>query len=394
MSIADHDLIQLTDDDKKNYISLEATGCVVFRQVSFQGRPHTSPPPPPDFPPTFNPRPASAEVEPPTEDPSSIPLSLTEEASVTASLYHWQHHITISSFHSSPSNQAELSKAQPLMELLDAATGKPLPEDAIQRVLFIANTAHVYNIPPRPSNQGHVAANWTADPARHIFTARLRVLETSFPSSDATADADELKIDVVLEDPKTGALFAASPYTSAAAVESVLDSSRFFAVTVRDPQGRKAVLGIGYEDRSDAFDFGVALQEARRGLGWESAPGARGGAGAGAASSAAGGGDKTLQEAEKKDYSLKEGQTITVNIGSTGIGRRRAQQQQESGGDDAGSASLQSFALPPPPGPSGGGFSLPPPPASSSSSAADERRRKRQSAQDLGFDDGKFGEFA
>jgi hypothetical protein len=303
------------------------------------------------------------------------------------------------------------------MELLDPATGKPLPEDAIQRVLFIANTAHVYNIPPRPSNQGHVAANWTADPARHIFTARLRILETSFSSSSSsstsTSDAnatDELKVDVVLEDPKTGALFAAAPYTSPASVESVLDSSRFFAVTVKDPQGRKAVLGVGYEDRSDAFDFGVALQEARRGLGWESAPGARGGAGAGFALSGgggggaggagvgAGGGDKTLQEAEKKDWSLKEGQTITVNIGSTGIGRRRAQQQQqqqqESSGSDSGSASLQSFALPPPPGPSGGGFSLPPPPASSSSSAADERRRKRQSAQDLGFDDGKFGEFA
>lgn len=303
------------------------------------------------------------------------------------------------------------------MELLDPATGKPLPEDAIQRILFIANTAHVYNIPPRPSNQGHVAASWTADSKRHIFTARLRVLETSLPSPlpydsttaesgaatnslDATGPEDELKVDVVLEDPKTGALFAAAPYTSPSIVESVLDSSRFFAVTVRDPQGRKAVLGLGFEERSDSFDFGVALQEARRGLGWEGS--AASGAGAGGTSSfslsgsGAGKAGAGKEVEETKDYSLKEGQTITVNIGSTGIGRRRA--QQSSTGDDgsaASGASLQSFALPPPPGPgaSSGGFSLPPPPASSSS-AADDRRRKRQSAQDLGFDDGKFGEFA
>lgn len=266
------------------------------------------------------------------------------------------------------------------MELTDPATGQPLPDDAIQRILFLAPTAHIYNIPPRPSAQGHMAAAWTADPSRQIFTARLRVLETSVPPAGGKDDGgkDEIKVDVVMEDAKTGALFAAAPYTSPGAVEPVLDSSRFFAVTVRDPQGRKAILGIGFEDRSDAFDFGVALQEARRGLGWEGAAPASSSASAAAKSS------------EPKDYSLKEGQTITVNIGSTGIGRRRPTASSE---DNSGS-NLQSFALPPPPGASGGGFSLPPPPSSGTTSAADERRRKRQSAQDLGFDDGKFGEFA
>ena len=272
------------------------------------------------------------------------------------------------------------------MELTDPATGKPLPDDAIQRILFLAPTAHVYNIPPRPSAQGHLAAAWTAEPQRQIFTARLRVLETSTPpptTSSASADGgkDEIKVDVVLEDAKTGALFAAAPYTSPTSVEPVLDSSRFFAVTVRDPQGRKAVLGVGFEDRSDAFDFGVALQEARRGLGWE---------GPAPLASSSSSSSTSKPAAEPKDYSLKEGQTITVNIGSTGIGRRRPAQAVE----ETSSGNLQSFALPPPPGGGGGGFSLPPPPSGGSSSAADERRRKRQSAQDLGFDDGKFGEFA
>lgn len=245
------------------------------------------------------------------------------------------------------------------MSLLDPTTGSELPADAIQRILFIANTAHVYNIPPRPTTKGHIAASWTGEPARHIFTARIRVLET--------ATDDILKVDVILEDPKTGALFAAAPYEKDDTVEPVLDSSRFFAVTVRDPQGRKAILGVGFEERETAFDFGVALQEARRGLGWEAAQSQR----------------PSVKE-DDKDYSLKEGQTITVNIGNTGIGRRRAASNNTTANS---SAPLQSFALAPPPG--GGVFGLPPPP-----SASDERRRKRQSAQDLGFDDGQFGEFA
>jgi hypothetical protein len=139
------------------------------------------------------------------------------------------------------------------------------------------------------------------------------------------------------------------------------------------------VLGIGFEERSEAFDFGVALQEARRALGWE---GGRTGAGNQEASDA--------KKVEDKDYSLKEGETITVNIGSKGLGSRRA---QAAPAPEESSGNLQSFALPPPPGSSSsgggsGGFSLPPPPS------AEDVKRKRRSAQELGFDDGQFGEFA
>ncbi|KFH42394.1 Adaptin ear-binding coat-associated protein-like protein [Hapsidospora chrysogenum ATCC 11550] len=269
------------------------------------------------------------------------------------------------------------------MEILDPSTGEPLPPDTIQRVLFLANAVHVYNIPPLPSTRGHSASAWTADPSRHIFTARLRILETSTGDDDgddeSNTDENSLKVDVVLEDPSTAALFAASPYTSPASVEPVVDSSRFFAVTVRDPRGRKAVLGIGFEERSEAFDFGVALQEARRALGWE---GGRTGPGNQKVSDA--------KKVEDKDYSLKEGETITVNIGSKGLGSRRAHAAPPP---EESSGNLQSFALPPPPGSSSsgggsGGFSLPPPPS------AEDVKRKRRSAQELGFDDGQFGEFA
>ncbi|KAG6003637.1 hypothetical protein E4U21_001840 [Claviceps maximensis] len=280
------------------------------------------------------------------------------------------------------------------MALLDPSTNKPLPADAIQRILFIANTLHVYNIPPLTSIKGHNAASWTADPARHIFTARLRVVETSSSSSleaeaeagaEAGAEAEtpepgaatdnNLKVDIVLEDPATGQLFAAAPYTDPAAVEPVLDSSRFFALTVRDPLGRKATLGIGFEERSEAFDLAIVLQEARRVLGMEGWTGIGG----------EGKREEDKASVEDKDYSLKEGETITVKIGKS-AGRRREHGDGDGDGDGIGNGQasedpkpLQSFALPPPPPPS---------------STVGDTKRKRRSLKQLGFDDGQFGEFS
>ncbi|KAM3507513.1 hypothetical protein MY10362_001716 [Beauveria mimosiformis] len=320
------------------------------------------------------------------------------------------------------------------MELLDPATGRPLPADAIQRVLFIAEKVHVYSIPPMASMRGHVAASWTTDPSRQIFSARIRVIETSYDSSPSPSPSSssssspqqqqqqqqqQLKVDTVLEDPATGQLFAASPYADPAAVDPATDSSRFFALTVRDEAGRKAVLGIGFEERPEAFDFAVALQEARKALGWEEA--------AAAAAAAAVGGDvgqragrggedkkKTAEAGDApKDYSLKEGETITVNMGGK-FGRKRQQQQQQQQQVEESGASLQSFALAPPPSSSSssssllsstsaagrpkesttsvgggdGGFALPPPPS------AQDVKSKRRSLMQMGFDDGQFGEFA
>lgn len=262
---------------------------------------------------------------------------------------------------------------------IDPSTGRPLPADAIQRILFIAPTVHVYNIPPLTSTKGYVAASWTADNnKRQIFSARLRVLETAVPKP-GNENEETVKTDILLEDPSNGQLFAAAPYTVPAVVEQVLDSSRFFAVRVQGEGGRKAVLGIGFEERTDAFDFSVALQEARKALGLDvSSDGAGGGKRA----------PKVPEKApEKKDFSLKEGETITVNIG--GRGRRNPPKKETSG------ASSGSFQLPPPP--HGGSF-LPPPP-----SAQEVKAQKRlsqnierplpTSAEDLGFDDGEFGEF-
>ena len=260
---------------------------------------------------------------------------------------------------------------------------------------------HVYSLPRDAvsTTAGYAAASWTTDPRNHIFTARLRVLETSFTSpSQPDKDGDDgsqnepdtqIKVDILLEDPSAGTLFAAAPYTAPATVEPTTDSSRFFAVRVQDPSGKqKATLGIGFEERSEAFDFGVALQEAGRALNWGGPASGSGSAGPGSSSSQQqkGGGFAMGKgkgmgfggEEEKRDLSLKEGETITVNLAGTRFGRRAGRPAQTDGSADEGAKSLASFALPPPPPPS----------------AREVRAQKRLSAQQMGFDDGQFGEFA
>ncbi|KAF2473989.1 adaptin ear-binding coat-associated protein 1 NECAP-1 [Lindgomyces ingoldianus] len=273
----------------------------------------------------------------------------------------------------------------------DPLTGAPLPSTAIQRILFLSPKVHVYHIPPLTSTKGYNAATWTADNnKRQIFTARLRILETSIPSptaSETDTDSEKVTTTILLEDPGSGQLFAAAPYTSPAVVEQALDSSRFFAVTVVG-EGRKAVLGIGFEERSEAFDFSISLQDAQRVLGLSN-PGLTTGGHAGW------GGRLTQQkEAEepKRDFSLKEGETISINFG----GRGRRPRQEEATPRNERSETDALFSIKPPPGGKGGTMPfLPPPP--SAKSVKEERRRSRQTfeqkPEDLGFDDGEFGEF-
>ena len=186
----------------------------------------------------------------------------------------------------------------------------------------------------------------------------MRVLETSIPSS--SSDRDLLSVTINLEDPATGELFAASPYVSEAVVQSALDSSRFFAVRVVGEGGMKATLGIGFEDRSEAFDFGIALSEARKVLGWEKAKG-------------------TEKNDVFKDFSLKEGEKIHIQVG--GKGRKESDSSAATVEREDGQAL---FSIAPPP--SGAAFpSIAPPPSSNS--------MEGKTAQELGFDDGEFGEF-
>jgi hypothetical protein len=252
----------------------------------------------------------------------------------------------------------------------DPVTGAPVPADAIQRVLYLAPQVHVFRLPPGPpSSRGHMAASWTAQPGGgRIFTARLRLVETAVPSKpkpgEGAAAGEKVTATILLEDPATGELFAAAPYASRAAVEQAADSARFFAVRVVGPGGAKASLGVGFEQRPDAFDFGVALQDVRRVLGLEPPAGGP----AAAAKSAVGGGE---EQGERTDWSLKEGETITISMG--GRGRRRP--AKAPAGD--GSAAPTAF--------------LPPPPSAADLRA--EMKTRRSDPEPQQDDDDDFGDF-
>lgn len=264
----------------------------------------------------------------------------------------------------------------------DPLTGQALPASAIQRILFVAPKVHVYQIPPATSTKGYQASSWTANNNKmQIFTARLRIVETSIPPERDDGD-EKVSTTILLEDSKTGDLFAAAPYTSERAVEQALDSSRFFAITVVG-EGRKAVLGMGFEERSEAFDFSIALQDARKALGFDAKASGPSGAKAKA--------KKDIEE-PKRDFSLKEGETISINL--DGLKGRRNRSEVEKSPGEQKSEHEALFSIAPPPG-SGGAPFLPPPP--SAKSVKEERRRSRQNfeptPEDLGFDDGEFGEF-
>lgn len=260
-------------------------------------------------------------------------------------------------------------------------------DDAIQRVLFIASSVHVYTIPPLASTKGYLAAHWTTDSnKRRIFTARLRVLETAIPDCDGGGES--LTTEILLEDPNTGELFAAAPYTDHA-VEAALDSGRFFAVRVVGDGGRKAMLGIGFEERSEAIDFGIALQEVKKVQGIDVEAGRK--------SSGGKNREKKEEVKVKKDFSLKDGEMIHVDIGK----RARKTKVDEIVRRDEDERVL--FSIPPPPQTPregvGGAIPLLPPPPSAQDVKAERRRSRKEfpvevgPVTDLGFDDGEFGEF-
>jgi hypothetical protein len=118
-----------------------------------------------------------------------------------------------------------------------------------ETLLLLVKQVFIYKIPPRTTSKGVKAADW--DVNAFLWTGRMRVLQVN----DDTCT-------LVFEDSKTGELFASCPYTSSSVVEQVTDSSRYFVIKIVDKvTGQHAFVGLGFPERSWAFDFQVALQE-------------------------------------------------------------------------------------------------------------------------------------
>ena len=109
-------------------------------------------------------------------------------------------------------------------------------------------------------------------------------------------------------------------------MESVSDSSRYFVIKIKNPNdGRSAFIGIGFEDRSDSFDLNVALQDHFKRVSQE-----------------ANSEGKEDESTPKIDLSLKEGQTIKVNLN---IGKKSGTARPKP----KGAGSSMGILLPPPP---------------------------------------------
>ncbi|CAI5441159.1 unnamed protein product [Caenorhabditis angaria] len=173
-----------------------------------------------------------------------------------------------------------------------------------ERVLLVKPKIFVYRIPPLGTG-GHKAGEWSLD--NPAWTGRMRLISIGN------------KVEIRLEDGDSGDLYAKCPIEThpGQALESVSDSSRYFVIRLQNDNGQVAFVGCGFQERSDAFDLNVALQDHFRYL-------------------------NRSEELEKQDASagpsldlaFKEGQTISINIGKkdgSGPARPRPVQSSNNG---------------------------------------------------------------
>ncbi|KAI0784369.1 hypothetical protein C8Q75DRAFT_810146 [Abortiporus biennis] len=213
-------------------------------------------------------------------------------------------------------------------------------EDEIESILYIGREVSVFKIPPLKANEGHRAQEW-GDLGNPLWKGRLRIIERSSGVS------------IQFEDPTTGELFAKAEYDPAKpCVEAVLDSSRYFVVRVEDKEnGRKAYIGMGFLERTDSFDFNVALQDYTKRWRSRQNPGA----------AEENKPSPHIPAGPKKDYSLKDGQTFSINIPGKAKNHSNITSTTTTssfdllGGDSSGSTTSSSATgfgvplLPPPP---------------------------------------------
>ncbi|KAK8934651.1 hypothetical protein KSP39_PZI014253 [Platanthera zijinensis] len=125
-----------------------------------------------------------------------------------------------------------------------------IEEEAFEHTLLVVREVSVFKIPPRSTSVGYKCGEWLQ--SDRIWSGRLRVV--------SCGDRCEIR----LEDPSSGELFAACfvlPGQRESSVETVLDSSRYFVLKIEDGRGKHAFIGLGFNERNEAFDFNVALSD-------------------------------------------------------------------------------------------------------------------------------------
>lgn len=106
-------------------------------------------------------------------------------------------------------------------------------------------TVHVFKIPARTNVAGHRASDWTEE----VWEGKLSVIQKGKICT------------IFLIDRATNAEFARAPVDEGA-VERATDSSRYYVLRcVNQNTKQKAFIGLAFNERNDAFEFNVALQD-------------------------------------------------------------------------------------------------------------------------------------
>nr|XP_043613648.1 uncharacterized protein At1g03900 [Erigeron canadensis] len=268
-------------------------------------------------------------------------------------------------------------------------------EDDIQPsaelIIFQVSECYVYLIPPRKTAASYRADEW--DINKWNWEGTMKVV----------SKGEECIIRLL--DKTTGELYARAflrdgePHP----VEPVIDSSRYFVLRVEENIGgrlRHAFIGIGFRERPQAYDFQAALHDHMKYLNKKKTAEEM---------------DQQFQQTSSVDYSLKDGETLVLQLKNRGNrsvrskifeqGLNNPTDQKEKGKDVA----ITSILPPPPPSPlsppvnavnspleSPSKLSLDGSPKQNSPSTFDKLSREplsveKQAAQDVPDDD--FGDF-
>lgn len=157
-------------------------------------------------------------------------------------------------------------------------------------VLFQTNECYVYMIPPRKSSASYRADEW--DVNKWAWEGALRVVSKGEQCM------------IKLEDKSTGELYAQAfvRRDQPLPVEPVIDSSRYFVLCVEENFGghtRHAFIGLGFRERPQAYDFQAALYDHVKYLNKKQAAEEM---------------EQQYQTRSSVDYSLKEGQTLKLQL--------------------------------------------------------------------------------
>ncbi|KAL8267671.1 hypothetical protein R6Q59_001469 [Mikania micrantha] len=205
--------------------------------------------------------------------------------------------------------------------------------ESAELVLFQVSECYVYLIPPRKTAASYRADEW--DINKWAWEGTMKVV----------SKGEECIIR--LEDKATGEIYARAFLRDGELhpVEPVIDSSRYFVLRVEENIGgrlRHAFIGIGFRERPQAYDFQAALHDHMKYLDKK----------------------KTAEEMEQQfqqtcsvDYSLKDGETLVLQLKNKGGKSMRSKffeqgvnsppDQKEKGKEVA----ITSIPPPPPPSP-------------------------------------------